>query len=583
MRGRASRREISCVLRFSADTVLSASTPPATAHEGTRPLRARSGSPGMPSMAGARAALRRDAGLTQRRAPAARAMGGRPLAGLGRRSRAGGVSGGNSMAWMCVRRGGRKMSAVGAVKLSSLRCGRPALGAMPEEPLGALPFPRHRSRPHLVLPPRTPAAPACRPPPSRPPPSSTAARKGCLPPPAAAPRFGRSRAPRAARGPRRSPPARARWPCAARSGAAPRRRRRRRQRSPARVARAPARVRARPARAGAPMGRARGRAGRHPAGGRRRPPRASHTRARPHCAPRTPAAAAAAAPSYVMVKPDGVQRGLVGEIVGRFERKGFKLRALKLYQTPREARAPARLRLRLRAPPPRARVQPLDRAAPPPGGGGALQGPGLQALLQGPRQLHPQRPRRRDGKRARGGAAGGGDAGGAAGGVVGGWEGRGAQGAGGAGECRGWHPAESPAPPAPRPQVWEGDGVVASARKLIGATNPLASEPGTIRGDFAIQVGQDRGAPGAVCAFVAALCPAPPGKHAAVAWREGTRARRRRPHQHDPPPRPPPRPQVGRNVIHGSDSPENGEREVALWFSEGTVAWDQTMQPWLKE
>lgn len=55
-------------------------------------------------------------------------------------------------------------------------------------------------------------------------------------------------------------------------------------------------------------------------------------------------------------------------------------------------------------------------------------------------------------------------------------------------------------------QVWEGNGVVASARKIIGATNPLASEPGTIRGDFAIE--------------------------------------------------------VGRNVIHGSDSPENGERET---------------------
>jgi hypothetical protein len=55
-------------------------------------------------------------------------------------------------------------------------------------------------------------------------------------------------------------------------------------------------------------------------------------------------------------------------------------------------------------------------------------------------------------------------------------------------------------------QVWEGNGVVASARKLIGATNPLASEPGTIRGDFAIE--------------------------------------------------------VGRNIIHGSDSVENGERET---------------------
>ncbi len=33
------------------------------------------------------------------------------------------------------------------------------------------------------------------------------------------------------------------------------------------------------------------------------------------------------------------------------------------------------------------------------------------------------------------------------------------------------------------PQVWEGDGVVKSARKLIGATNPLEAEAGTIRGD----------------------------------------------------------------------------------------------------
>jgi len=55
-------------------------------------------------------------------------------------------------------------------------------------------------------------------------------------------------------------------------------------------------------------------------------------------------------------------------------------------------------------------------------------------------------------------------------------------------------------------QVWEGAGVVASARKLIGATNPLAAEPGTIRGDFAIE--------------------------------------------------------VGRNIVHGSDSVENGERET---------------------
>lgn len=39
--------------------------------------------------------------------------------------------------------------------------------------------------------------------------------------------------------------------------------------------------------------------------------------------------------SYVMVKPDGVQRGLVGEIITRFERKGFQIKGLKMYQTPK--------------------------------------------------------------------------------------------------------------------------------------------------------------------------------------------------------------------------------------------------------
>ena len=36
-----------------------------------------------------------------------------------------------------------------------------------------------------------------------------------------------------------------------------------------------------------------------------------------------------------MVKPDGVQRGLVGEIVSRFERKGFTVTGLKLFRAPR--------------------------------------------------------------------------------------------------------------------------------------------------------------------------------------------------------------------------------------------------------
>ncbi|MEK9830963.1 MAG: nucleoside-diphosphate kinase, partial [Rhodospirillaceae bacterium] len=58
--------------------------------------------------------------------------------------------------------------------------------------------------------------------------------------------------------------------------------------------------------------------------------------------------------------------------------------------------------------------------------------------------------------------------------------------------------------------VWEGDGVIASARKLIGATKPLEAEPGTIRGDLAVN--------------------------------------------------------IGRNVIHGSDAAETAQFEIGLWF-----------------
>jgi nucleoside-diphosphate kinase len=40
--------------------------------------------------------------------------------------------------------------------------------------------------------------------------------------------------------------------------------------------------------------------------------------------------------TYVMIKPDGVQRGLVGEICARFESKGFKLVGMKMLQAPRK-------------------------------------------------------------------------------------------------------------------------------------------------------------------------------------------------------------------------------------------------------
>ena len=40
--------------------------------------------------------------------------------------------------------------------------------------------------------------------------------------------------------------------------------------------------------------------------------------------------------TYIMIKPDGVQRGLVGDIIGRFERKGFVLKGLKMFKCPQK-------------------------------------------------------------------------------------------------------------------------------------------------------------------------------------------------------------------------------------------------------
>jgi Nucleoside diphosphate kinase len=40
--------------------------------------------------------------------------------------------------------------------------------------------------------------------------------------------------------------------------------------------------------------------------------------------------------TFIMIKPDGVQRGLVGQIIARFEAKGYHLRAMKLQNVPRE-------------------------------------------------------------------------------------------------------------------------------------------------------------------------------------------------------------------------------------------------------
>lgn len=76
--------------------------------------------------------------------------------------------------------------------------------------------------------------------------------------------------------------------------------------------------------------------------------------------------------------------------------------------------------------------------------------------------------------------------------------------------------------------VWEGDGVIAAARKMIGATNPLSAEPGTIRGDFGVN--------------------------------------------------------IGRNLIHGSDGVETAQREIGLWFkAEELVDWQPTLSGWMRE
>ncbi len=146
--------------------------------------------------------------------------------------------------------------------------------------------------------------------------------------------------------------------------------------------------------------------------------------------------------TFIAIKPDGVQRGLVGEIIRRFEAKGFTLVGLKLLRVSREL---AEKHYEVH------RERPFF--------------PGLVAFItSGPLVA----------------------------------------------------------------MVWEGDGVVAAARKMIGATNPLSAEPGTIRGDFGIS--------------------------------------------------------IGRNLIHASDAIETAQREISLWFSnDELVSWQPATLPWLVE
>ena len=78
------------------------------------------------------------------------------------------------------------------------------------------------------------------------------------------------------------------------------------------------------------------------------------------------------------------------------------------------------------------------------------------------------------------------------------------------------------------PMVWQGLGAVKQGRVLLGATNPKDSAPGTIRGDLCID--------------------------------------------------------VGRNIIHGSDSVESAEKEMGLWLSQAEItSWRSAQTEWVYE
>ncbi|XP_070838011.1 nucleoside diphosphate kinase 3 isoform X1 [Chaetodon trifascialis] len=144
--------------------------------------------------------------------------------------------------------------------------------------------------------------------------------------------------------------------------------------------------------------------------------------------------------TFIAVKPDGVQRRLVGEIVHRFEKKGFKLVALKLMQASEDLLREHYFDLR---------SKPFFRGL-------------IRHMSSGP--------------------------------IV--------------------------------AMVWEGLDVVKTARKMMGETNPADSLPGTIRGDYCVD--------------------------------------------------------VGRNVIHGSDSVESAQKEISLWFRQSELqCWEDSSSHWI--
>ncbi len=76
--------------------------------------------------------------------------------------------------------------------------------------------------------------------------------------------------------------------------------------------------------------------------------------------------------------------------------------------------------------------------------------------------------------------------------------------------------------------VWEGTHAIEVARRTMGATNPANADPGTIRADYALE--------------------------------------------------------IGRNLVHGSDGPKTAATEIALWFSEDELmTYDRSIDRWIYE
>jgi nucleoside-diphosphate kinase len=76
--------------------------------------------------------------------------------------------------------------------------------------------------------------------------------------------------------------------------------------------------------------------------------------------------------------------------------------------------------------------------------------------------------------------------------------------------------------------VWSGPNAVSAVRQTMGSTRPVEAAPGTIRHDFALE--------------------------------------------------------VGRNLTHASDSVENGIKEVELWFTaDELIFWKRAIDPWTFE